>query len=100
MQVCNISFQLNPTIQSSWLLWMKTTFIGELMATGCFNDHKFYQLEVPEDQNPTFTLQLYADNKAQLNRYHTQFADTLILQLNNKWGEQCLYFSTNMQIVN
>ena len=78
MHVCNISFQLNPTIQSSWLLWMKTTFIGELMATGCFNDHKFYQLEVPEDQNPTFTLQLYADNKAQLNRYHTQFADTLI----------------------
>ena len=100
MHVCNISFQLNPTIQSSWLLWMKTTFIGELMATGCFNDHKFYQLEVPEDQNPTFTLQLYADNKAQLNRYHTQFVDTLILQLNNKWGEQCLYFSTNMQIVN
>jgi len=100
MHVCNISFQLNTTIQSSWLLLMKTTFIGKLMATGCFNDHKFYQLEVPEDQNPTFTLQLYADNKAQLNRYHTQFADTLILQLNNKWGEQCLYFSTNMQIVN
>ena len=100
MQVCNISFQLNPTIQSPWLTWMKTNFIIELMATGCFIDHKFYQLEVPEDQNPTFTLQLYTVNKEQLSKYHTQFTNTFIQQLNNKWGEQCLYFSTNMQIVN
>jgi len=84
MQVCNISFQLNPTIQSQWLMWMKTNFIVELMGTGCFIDHKFYQLEVPEDQNPTFTLQLYAVDKAQLIKYHTQFADSIILQLNNK----------------
>ena len=100
MQVCNISFQLNPTIQSQWLIWMKTNFIVELMGTGCFIDHKFYQLEVPEDQNPTFTLQLYAVNKERLSKYHTQFANSFIQQLNNKWGEQCLYFSTNMQIVN
>ena len=100
MQVCNISFQLNPAIQPAWLIWMKTNFIIELMETGCFVDHKLYQLEVTEDQYPTFTLQLYAANKEQLSKYHTQFADTLILQLNNKWGEQCLYFSTNMQIVN
>jgi hypothetical protein len=79
---------------------MKTNFIIELMGTGCFIDHKLYQLEVPEDQNPTFTLQLYAVNKALLSKYHTEFANGIILQLINKWGEQCLYFSTNMQIVN
>ena len=100
MQVCNISFQLNPRIQPEWLHWMKTNFIIELMGTGCFIDHKLYQLEVPEDQNPTFTLQLYAVNKALLSKYHTEFANGIILQLINKWGEQCLYFSTNMQIVN
>jgi len=100
MQVCNISFQLNPAIEPTWLVWMQTNFIVELMGTGCFIDHKFYRLEVPEDQYPTYTLQLYAVDKTQLSKYHTQFADIIILQLNNKWGEQCLYFSTNMQIVN
>lgn len=100
MHVCNISFQLNPTIESQWLDWMKTDFIVGIKATACFHDNKFYQIEVPADQYPTYTLQLFAESKEYMNKYQTQFADSLIQQLNNKWGEQCLYFSTNMQIVN
>jgi hypothetical protein len=100
MHVCNISFQLNPSIAPLWLLWMKTDFIPSIKETACFNDNKLYQIDVPEDQYPTYTLQLFAESKEHMNKYQTQFADTFILQLNNKWGEQCLYFTTNMQIVN
>lgn len=100
MHVCNISFQVNPSIETLWLSWMKTDFIPCIKKTACFNDEKLYQIEVPADQYPTYTLQLFAVTKEAIMQYHKQFADTFILQLNNKWGEQCLYFTTNMQIVN
>ena len=100
MYVHNISFQLNPSVEYEWLEWMKTHFIPDIKETNCFGDYKLYKIEVPADQYPTYTLQLYAINKEHVTKYQTQFSDTFILQLNNKWGEQCLYFTTNMQIVN
>jgi hypothetical protein len=100
MHVCNISFQVNPSIETLWLAWMKTDFIPSIKNTACFNDDKLYQIEVPVDQYPTYTLQLYALNKHDISKFQAHFSDSLILQLNNKWGEQCLYFTTNMQIVN
>ncbi|MGI9138259.1 MAG: DUF4286 family protein [Sediminibacterium sp.] len=100
MQVHNISFQLHPTIVSSWLDWMKNDFLPCIKDTGCFSEEKLYQIEVPSDQNPTYTLQLFAVSREHINKYQSQFADTIILQVHNKWGEQCLYFTTNMEIVN
>lgn len=100
MHVHNISFQLNPSIVDLWLDWMKTDFIPGIKETACFSDDKLYQIEVPDDQYPTYTLQLFALSKKHISEYQSQFADTFILQLHNKWGDQCLYFTTNMQIVN
>ena len=100
MHVCNISFQVNIPIQAAWMEWMKTSFLPQLHATQCFTHSKWYELEVTEDQNPTYTLQLYAVNKQQLDLFHNQYATPLLQALYSHWGEQCLYFSTNMQIVN
>jgi len=100
MHVCNISFQVTLPIQAAWIDWMKTNFLPQLHATHCFTDIKWYQLEITEDQNPTYTLQLYTVNKDPLDLFHSQHATPLLQALSSKWGEQCLYFSTNMQIVN
>lgn len=99
MQVCNISFQVNPSIQDSWLAWMKTSFLPQMEATGCFNDYKLYQLEVTEDQYPTYTLQMYAQSTELLDKWFNLEANSLLEQLYNHWGEDCLYFSTKMTIV-
>lgn len=99
MHVCNISFQLIPTVENAWLVWMKTTLIPEIMACQCFVDQKLYQLEIPIDQNPTYTLQLFAHSGDQILNYQTHYADKILLQLKERWGEECLYFTTQMQIV-
>ena len=44
MHVFNISFQIAPTLQAQWLEWMKSKFIPMVVATNCFEDHKFYEL--------------------------------------------------------
>ena len=100
MYVSNISFQVAPEIEPIWLEWMKATFIPLFDATQCFVDTKFYQIEVTEDQFPTFTLQLFAINKEKMDEYLMGYAQNLLNELQATWGEKCYHFNTNMRIVN
>ncbi len=100
MYVQNISFQIAPTLETQWLEWMKAKLIPLFSATGCFNESKFYQLEVTTDQAPTYTLQLFTSDQGLLNNYLEQHADKLLQEIQAIWGDQCFHFSTTMKIVN
>ncbi|MEY4279731.1 MAG: hypothetical protein RL377_1735 [Bacteroidota bacterium] len=100
MQVYNISFQIAPTLQLQWLEWMKSKFIPTIQATACFSDHQFYEIDITEDQAPTYTLQLYTQNPETLIQYQEQLSPSIMDDLHNTWGDQCFHFITTMRIVN
>jgi hypothetical protein len=100
MHVLNISFQIAPTLQAPWLEWMKSKFIPIIISTDCFEEHKFYELIVDEDQAPTYTLQLFAANQDLLVQFKDTLSPTLLEELSSTWGDQCFHFITNMKIVN
>ena len=100
MKVCNISFQIEPAVEPIWIAWMQEQFIPSFMATDCFTESRFYQLEVDPTQAPTYTLQLFAKSPKSLELYQSVHASALILTLHNTWGEQCFHFTSFMQIVN
>ena len=100
MFVYNISFQIAPNLEMQWLEWMKIKMIPLLESTECFTENKFYQFDVEKDQAPTYTLQLFATNQSQLNKYLTMHNELLLQELSATWGDQCFHFATKMQIVN
>ena len=100
MQVCNISFQIEPGVEMLWKQWMKDQFIPGTMALPCFSSYQFYQLEVDSTQAPTYTLQLFTEKMDALTLYRGQFEAGRLSELNATWGEQCFYFNSFMQIVN
>lgn len=100
MQVCNISFQIEPTAETLWLVWMQQEFIPAIMATQCFDDFKLYQLEVDAEQAPTYTLQLFSSQAKWMEEYRSKYAADLLYKLQHTWGEQCFHFSSFMKIVN
>jgi hypothetical protein len=100
MFVANISFQVDPMIETNWLDWVKQTFIPGCLATDCFIQHQLYQLDLTQDQPPTYTLQLFSKEASLLANFHEKHAETLLLGITNQWGEQCFYFNTSMKIVN
>jgi hypothetical protein len=53
MFVYNISFQVDPSIETAWLNWIKQSFITSCLSTACFEDHQLYQLDLAADQPPT-----------------------------------------------
>ena len=100
MQVYNISFQIAPTLQGQWLPWMKQKFIPMIQATACFTDYKFYELDIAEDQAPTYTLQLFSASPEKLTQYQETLSHDIMNELLNTWGDQCFHFITTMRIVN
>lgn len=97
MQVCNISFQIEPQVENEWFAWMQQVFIPQLMESNCFDHYQFYQLEVDASQAPTYTLQAYAKSPILLEGYRNQHAARLMYNLHNTWGEQCFQFSSYMK---
>ncbi len=100
MLVYNISFQIAPNLQGQWLTWMKSKFIPMVQGTECFVDHKFYEIDIAEDQAPTYTLQLFTPNPEKLSQYQEASSSAIMDELLNTWGEQCFHFITTMRIVN
>jgi hypothetical protein len=100
MLVYNISFQIAPTLQGQWLEWMKSKFIPMVQGTECFVDHKFYEIDIAEDQAPTYTLQLFTPNPKSLSQYQETSSTAVMDELQNTWGNQCFHFITTMRIVN
>lgn len=100
MFVSNISFQVDPAIETTWLSWVKQSFIPSCLATDCFVDHQLYQLDLEADQPPTFTLQLFSKEATQLAEFQKKHASSLLLSVSTQWGEQCFHFNTSMKIVN
>lgn len=100
MKVCNISFQIEPSVEPIWIVWMQEQFIPSFMQTECFTENRFYKLEVDTTQAPTYTLQLFAKSPESLVAYQSEHSTGLIHTLHNTWGEQCFHFTSFMQIVN
>jgi hypothetical protein len=100
MQVYNISFQIDPSLEFQWLEWMKNNFIPKVMASQNFKENKLYQIKVNADQAPTYTLQLYCDNIELWQAYQELQATDHLQEVQHTWGEKCYYFCTEMQIVN
>lgn len=100
MLVYNISFQIAPTLQAQWLEWMKNKFIPMVQGTACFIDHKFYEIDIAEDQAPTYTLQLFTPKAENLSQYQETSSTAIMDELLNTWGDQCFHFITTMRIVN
>ena len=100
MQVYNISFQISPSLETQWLEWMKNKFIPMIVATACFEQHHFYEIDITEDQAPTYTLQLFTAHPNQLLAYQENLSSPILQELLATWGDQCFHFITTMRIVN
>jgi hypothetical protein len=100
MFVSNISFQVDPSIETVWLNWLKQHFIPSCLETTCFIDHQLYQLDLASDQPPTYTLQLFSHAATQLAEFQEKHAESLLFSVTEQWGEQCFHFNTSMRIVN
>jgi len=100
MFIYNITVKVENEILNEWMQWQKEIHIPEMIATGCFYDHRFYKLlEHEEEDGKTFVIQFYANSKNEYNNYVENFADDLRQKSREKWKDHAIYFRTLLQNV-
>lgn len=96
----NITIKVNHEIVNEWLQWQKEIHIPEIMATGLFTEHRFYQLlEYDDEEGKIFVTQFVVSSKANYNNYLEKFAPQLRKKTLEKWGDKVVSFRTLLQNV-
>lgn len=100
MFIYNVTTKVDHTILVNWLEWQKQIHIPEIMATGLFYEHRFYQLlEHDEEEGKTFVTQFLADSRNDYDKYLEYFAPELRKKAIEKWGGHVISFRTLLQNV-
>jgi hypothetical protein len=101
MIVYNVTTKVATAVATSWLQWLQSVHIPEVMQTNCFTHHKVLQLlEVDDSEGPTYVVQYFAESKSLYNQYIDKHATALRTATLQKWGENMVAFRSVLQLVN
>lgn len=97
----NVTVKIDPQIETDWVKWQKEEHIPEVMATGLFNEFKFFKLlEQDETEGVTYVVQYFSPSIEDYTRYIKEFAAELREKAFAKWQHQFIAFRTVMKLVN
>ncbi len=100
MLIYNVTSQINWKIQESWLEWMKTNHIPEVIGSGCFTHHRLVRvLEIDETEGPTYAVQYFTDTKEQYQRYMQEYAAKMRADALKTWGDAFISYWSLMEVV-
>ncbi len=100
MIIYNVTIKVDPSIKNTWLEWMISTHIPEVLRTGCFEKYQLSKiLETDERDGFTFTIQYYTQSISNYQKYVSNHSALLGKRLIDKWGEKFTAFRTVMEVV-
>ncbi len=100
MFIYNVTINIDESIHNQWLSWMKTKHIAEVLATKKFKKAVLVKVLVDEEMGgTTYSVQYYAENRADLDDYYTNFAPKLRAEGLQLFGDKMLAFRTELEIL-
>lgn len=100
MIIYNITANISEEIHDQWLLWMNNTHMPEMMATGKFLSARLVRVHTDQPlEGVAFAAQYTAKDQHTLNRYYAEDAPRLRQEGLKLWGDQALYFRTELEVI-
>jgi hypothetical protein len=100
MYIYNVTINIDPSIQHSWLEWMQNSHIPDMLATGKFSQAKICRVLVEEETGGiTYAVQYQAPDRDTLQRYYQEDAARLRKDSMERFGDKCVAFRTELEII-
>jgi hypothetical protein len=98
MIIYNVTLKVDHSVAADWQQWMKSTHIGEMMATGLFHDSRFCRLlEQDESDGLTFVVQYHCNSMEDYQKYLDHHAAAMRQKGTDRFGDKVLAFRTLME---
>ena len=100
MFIYNVTTKISRNINDAWVAWMMQEHMPALIHTNCFIRYQLLKLhEQDEEEGPTYVAQYFTESKALYNRYIELYADKMLKETINKWGDNFISFRTLLETI-
>lgn len=100
MYIYNVTINIEESVHSHWLQWMKETHIPDMLATGKFSKAKMCKVLVEEEMGGlTYSVQYTTTDKSTLELYYKEDADRLRQDITKLFAGKFVTFRTELEIV-
>ena len=99
MYIYNVTINIDESVHSTWLSWMKNEHIPAMLATGKFINALMTRVRLEEEMDGiTYSVQYRTDSKATLEKYYSEDAETLRNQ-SKPFEGKFIAFRTELEVV-
>ncbi|MFX0555662.1 DUF4286 family protein [Maribacter sp. CXY002] len=100
MYIYNVTTNVEDSAHDTWLNWMKTKHIPEVLGTGKFLSAKLTKVLVDEESGGhTYSVQYTAKNKKTLVRYYNENAPRLREEAMQLFAGKLISFRTELEVI-
>jgi hypothetical protein len=99
MILYNITINVEESIHSQWMNWMKTEFIKEMLASNLFTEYKIMRLlnEVEGQTGMTYSFQFFLNSLSDLNKFQDSYQDAIDKKLYTLYKNQFVEFRSVLE---
>ena len=100
MFIYNVTAHVEPSVENVWLDWMEQNHIPEMIATQKFTHSKIFKIIKDQDTGGvSYAVQYYCEHRQDYEAYLKEDARRLRQKTQAKFGEQILFFRTELQLI-
>lgn len=101
MYIYNVTTNIDDSVHSQWLNWMKEKHIPDMLATGKFISAKMIKVLITEDMGgTTYSVQYTTESKETLENYYKEDADRMRKEALHLFEGKFVAFRTELQVIN
>ena len=99
MIIYNVTISIDKEMEKTWIDWMKSTHIPDVMNTGMFLDCKISRVLAEEAGGFTYVIQYSCKDMQTYKQYQNEFAAKLKAEHSKKFGGEFAAFRTILEVV-
>jgi hypothetical protein len=99
MILYNVTVSLDPAIREEWLVWMRSTHIPDVMATGCFVESRISQVQEEDPNAATYAISYLSPSIEKIDQYRKEFAAQLQKDHTERYDGKFAAFRTILTVV-
>ena len=100
MYLYNITYHIQQEIAGQWMDWLKNEHLNKLLKQNFIQKAQLIKVNTPtESIDQSFAIHYYINSKSDLIFLQKYLHQNMPIQLKKKFGEQVLFFATELEIV-
>lgn len=99
MILYSVTVNVEEEIHEEWITWMRKVHVPNVLATGCFLQHKIMKLQEPPQDGHTYSFQYFCSNREILQQYQEQHAPALQAEVNVLYANKFVAFRSILEVI-